>query len=98
MPIDGNMVDMASMAIGGLFAMLRPIRRWHSNSNPCFRRDYFLNDLLNGAMLVPFALMIAAVFSSEFTSMLIASTKLTLAFGGAFGLVHIIGELFKSDP
>jgi len=96
--IDGNVVDMASAAVGMGLSLIRPWRRWRTRSKPCFNRNKFINDVLNGAMVVPFGFMVASVFSQSLMGMLISSAKFTMFLGGAVGLTFVLGELFKGKP
>lgn len=98
MTLDGNGVDMASAAVGMLLCLVRPCRRWWRGTKPYFNRNRLINDVLNGAMVVPFGVMMTAVFSQSLTTLLIGSAKFTLFLGGAVGLTFVIGELFKGKP
>jgi len=95
MQFDGNAVDMATIGVGCLVSLVRPFRRWRGKRIPYFTREDAITDLLNGVMLVPFALMVGSVFSSELMRELMTSAKITLAIGGAAGLFFVTGELFK---
>lgn len=96
--IDGNLVDMTSAIVGMASCLIRPARRWHKSVKPFFRRDKLINDVLNGAMIVPFGFMLVSVFSQKFMDMLISSAKFTMFLGGAVGLTFVLGELFKGKP
>jgi hypothetical protein len=95
MQIDGNVVDMTTIVVGGLSSLITPFRRWWVGQKPCFVRERAIVDMLNGVMLVPFVMMIGSVFSSDLMKELIASAKITVAIGGAAGLIFVIGELSK---
>lgn len=97
MQLDGSLADMATMTVAAACAFATPIKRWKSKKAPAFVRERIIVDLLNGATVVPFVLMIGSVFSSEILKELMASAKITLALGGAVGLVFVLGELFRND-
>lgn len=97
MQIDGNFVDMLTIAVGVASVIIFPIRQWIAKRKPCFNRERAIIDMLNGAMLVPFGMMIGSVFSNTIMDEIIHSTKITLAISGVVGLIFVLGELFKSD-
>lgn len=98
MTLDGNAVDMASAVVGMVLCLVRPFRRWRKGTRPYFNRNKLINDVLNGAMVVPFVFMVTSVFSQGLMSMLIESAKFTLFLGGAVGLTFVLAELFKGKP
>lgn len=89
---------MASVGMGLLLCLIRPFRRWRLNRPPFFNRDKLINDILNGAMVVPFGLMLMSIFSQEISTSLVQSAKVTMSLGGAVGLTFVIAELFKGKP
>ena len=95
MLLDGNSVDMATIAVGGLCLLISPLQRWRTKKTPVFVREKATTDMLNGVMLVPFIMMTLSVFSSDLMKELITSAKVTVAIGGLAGLIFVIGELFK---
>jgi hypothetical protein len=98
MQIDGSMVDMATIGVGTITALIAPLRRCKCGKKPYFIRETAIVDMLNGVMLVPFVLMIGSVFSSKLMNELLTSAKITVAIGGLAGLFFVIGELFKDRP
>lgn len=94
--LDGNVVDMASIAMGLLLGAVRPYRRWRSNVMPFFKRDKLINDILNGTMVVPFGLMLLSPFSQGINDLLMQSAKVTVSLGGAVGLTFVVAELFRN--
>jgi hypothetical protein len=52
-------------------------------------------DLLNGAVIVPFFLMIGAVFSNVILTYLRTTSPVSTAIAGAIGLFFVVGELRK---
>lgn len=95
--IDGGIADMATIAVGVLVTFFRPTRRLVNGKRPLTTRQEAVTDFLNGATLVPFVLLIGAVFSSSLLKALVESSKPTLAVGGVVGLIFVIGELFAKD-
>lgn len=95
---DGNAADMASVGIGLLLSGVRPFRRWRLKRRPYFKRDKLINDVLNGAMIVPFGLMMLSIFWPNLGIVLAQSAKVTLSLGGAVGLAFVLAELFKGKP
>lgn len=97
MILDGSLADMATIVVGVLSALIKPVKRKLSGKTPVFTREGAIVDTLNGFTVVPFLLMIGSVFSSHVLDELMKSAKITLAIGGFVGLVFVIGELLKSD-
>ncbi len=95
---DGNAVDMFSIGFGALAILVKAAARKINGSDSCFNTRESINDLLNGASLVPFGLMIGSVFSSQLMQELMTSAKLSLGLGlaGGIGIFFILGELFKT--
>lgn len=95
--MDGNVVDIATIVVGGLSAAVRPLKRMYSKNKPYFSREKGINDMLNGVMLIPFSMMVGSIFSSELMNQLMSSTKITVAIAGMAGLIFVIGEIFKEN-
>ena len=98
MQLDGNAMDMLTIAVGAATALLSPGKRWLNRQRPCFVREHAITDMMNGVMLVPFFMMVGSVFSSDVLQALLSSAKITVAIGGLAGLFFVIGELFKDRP
>ena len=95
--VDGNIVDIATIVVGGLSSAIRPIKRVYFNNKPYFSREKCINDMLNGVMLIPFSMMVGSIFSSQLMDQLMSSTKITVAIAGMAGLIFVIGEIFKES-
>lgn len=96
MQLDGNLVDIATVCVGAVSAFVHPVKRWLVvGKPPYFTTVNAVMDMLNGAMVVPFLLMVGSVFSSELLKALLDATKITVALGGCIGLMFVLGELFK---
>ena len=96
MRIDGNTVDMVTIAVGVVTALISPLSRYIGKQKPYFVRETATVDMLNGVMLVPFLMMVGSVFSSDLLKELLSSAKITLAIGGLAGLIFVLGELCKT--
>lgn len=95
--VDGNIVDITTIVVGGLSSAIRPIKRVYFNNKPYFSREKGINDMLNGVMLIPFSMMVGSIFSSQLMDQLMSSTKITVAIAGMAGLIFVIGEIFKES-
>ena len=95
--IDGNIVDITTIIVGGLSSALRPIKHFYIKRTHCFSREKAINDMLNGVMLIPFSMMVGSIFSSELMNQLMSSTKITVAIAGFAVLIFVIGEIFKES-
>lgn len=98
MLLDGNSVDMLTIAVGVVVTLASPCKRWFNGKKPCFIREYAIADMMNGVMLVPFFMMVGSVFFSDLLKELLSSAKVTVAIGGLAGLFFVLGELFKDRP
>lgn len=56
-------------------------------------RDRVISDLLNGAALFPFLVLIPAPFSSYVINEISHSSVVTFSLSGALGMIWVIGEL-----
>jgi hypothetical protein len=54
-----------------------------------------INDALSGASVLPFVLMMAAVFSSQMLKAALETNKVYMGIGGLIGLLTIVAELLK---
>ncbi len=87
---DRSWVDMGTF---GLVA----VRRRSILSTPrgitAANRDRVISDLLNGAALFPFLVLIPAAFSSYVIKEISHSSVVTFSLSGALGMVWVSGEL-----
>lgn len=97
MSIDGNPYDMATFVIALLSSLIRPARRASEHSNACFDYHHMLVDFLNGIVIVPFLLLIGAVFSNAILEEALRSNKLFLGVGGVIGLSFVLRDYFSDD-
>jgi uncharacterized membrane protein YdcZ (DUF606 family) len=94
---DGNPIDMATIVIAILTCFLRPARRLMKKTSPCFSYDKLVVDFLNGTVLVPFFLMVGAIFSKSILDEAVKSNKLFMAIGGVIGLFFVFREYFNGE-
>lgn len=88
---------MATIAVAVLSCFIRPIRRRIKKFDQCFSYDKMVIDFLNGTVLVPFALLVGAIFSKTLLEEAMKSSKLFLAIGGIIGLFFVIREYLNGD-
>ncbi|HEX9172556.1 MAG TPA: hypothetical protein VF861_07835 [Telluria sp.] len=94
---DGNPIDMATISVAMLSCLIRPTRRYFRHAKPHFTYDKLVVDFLNGTVLVPFFLMVGAVFSQPLLQQVLRTNKLFMAVGGVIGLFFVLREYLKSD-
>ncbi len=86
--MDGNAIDMATMTIGALSIFIRPCRSgWD--------RQKAVTDFLNGAAIIPFAIMVGTTF---WTSLIdeVMKSKISLGLAGFVGLLFVIAEVLNA--
>lgn len=94
--LDGSAVDIWTVAVAITAIFIRPIRRRFSRITPCFNLTNCVSDFLNGATLVPFALLVGAVMSNAILAEALKTNKIFMALAGAIGMLYIVGELLSS--
>jgi hypothetical protein len=89
---DRSWVDMGTILFG-----LVAVRRRSILSTPrgitAANRDRVISDLLNGADLFPFLVLIPAAFSSYVIKEISHSSVVTFSLSGALGMIWVSGEL-----
>jgi len=95
MRFDGSWIDIISIVLALLASAIRPIRHKirHGEFVVTFRDS--VTDVLSGASILPFLLMIGAVFSSDLLKQALNTNKLYMAIGGLIGLFAVVAELSK---
>lgn len=98
MTLDGSWIDIASIVLALLASAIRPVR--HKIRHGQFVVTYRdgVTDVLSGASILPFLLMIGAVFSSDVLKQALNTNKLYMAIGGIIGLFAVVAELSKYHP
>ena len=95
--ITATSVDGWTIAVGIFVAGTNiPIRHFRGH-RPILSKGRCVTDLLNGITLVPFAMMVGAVFSKAVLNDLIQSNMVLMAVAGAIGMIFIIGEILKPE-
>lgn len=92
--IDGNAIEMATLGFGLLSVFVRPIRCF-KRGHTAWNRQKVVTDFLNGASIVPFAVMFGSAFWTQLVDEVVKS-KTSLGLAGAIGLVFIIGEVLNA--
>ena len=88
-----GLVDSATVAIGAAVAILKSGWRIYSRAPHSF--TVFGVDFLNGTVITPFALMVAAVFSATALHYLRSTSPVSTSIAGVIGLIFIANELRK---
>jgi len=91
--IDGSVADIVTLAVATICIFVRPVKRKWIGALPCFTLRDCIVDCLNGSTLVPFALLIASVMSSEILEEALKANKISMALAGIIGILFIIREL-----
>lgn len=94
--IDGNILDMGSAVVAVLCVFIKPFVRWRRNISPCWVRRDVTVDLLNGAIVLPFILLIVSVFSTKVLAVVQHGSGMAFVFAGGIGLLFVAGELMPS--
>lgn len=89
---DGNAIDMATLLVGMAALIVRPIRCKLTSKKFVFNRSKSLVDFLNGASLVPFAVMVGSTFYTKLFEEVLRS-KGSLGIAGFVGLLFVLGEV-----
>jgi hypothetical protein len=95
MHIDGSWVDGSSLGVAILSGASKPFRHWLNSTTRDTETRKVIIDVLSGASLVPFLLMIGAVVSSDILTVALETNKLFMALGGIAGLLLTIAEIGK---
>jgi hypothetical protein len=95
-PIEG-LVDSITIALAFVIVVGKLLTRWKLDKRPFATVGMCTVDLLNGAVVLPFMLMVGAVFSSVIYDYLKSASAGTTALAGGIGLFFVLGELSKLD-
>lgn len=92
--IDGNAIDMATVLAGVISICVRPVR-CAIKKTTAWKREKVVVDFLNGASIVPFAVMLGSTF---WTSLLeeVMKSKISLGLAGAVGFLFIAAEILNA--
>jgi hypothetical protein len=92
LPIDG-IVDAAIVAVGMVITFGKACWRLYFGDKVSL--SGLGTDFLNGTVVIPFVLMIGAVFSSTLLEYLRSTSPVSTAIAGAIGLLFVSNELLK---
>src|SRR5258708_34802303 len=101
MPSDGSVVDIASRVSAVLCPFFKPCRRlcikkFYPEATPSkWTQADFIADIMNGASLVPFALLIGCVLSSDLLKTALETSKVFMGIGGLIGFVFLAGGIYR---
>jgi hypothetical protein len=90
-------INAATMIVGIATVGINILVRFFSGHKPCISRGRCASDLLNGVVLVPFALMFLSVFSDTLLHDLIQTNMVLLSVAGGIGLFFALGEILKPE-
>lgn len=88
-PIDGNWVDIGSLATGLLYIVIRKIRR--RSKNKLISKQTGI-EFANGAALFPLLVMCGSVLSSGLIKGLVEASKISLSVAGFFAILAILED------
>ena len=87
--------DVMTLLVGTLIATIKAIFRFRRGIRRAFTPGYFVEDFLNGCVLLPFLSLIGAAFFSPLRVFLLTASPVTFALAGAVGLLFVTNELFR---
>jgi len=93
--IDGNWLDMLTIVAGFFAIFIKPMLRRRLNISPRWVHRDAINDFLTGASIVPFALLLGAIFNKWILDQLIQGSKVSLGLAGGIGVMFVLKELFS---
>jgi hypothetical protein len=99
MIFDGSVVDVASIVAAAAAPFVKPVRIMIRNRRgiptPPFRhtRGTIIVDVLNGASLVPFVLLIGCVGSTDLLKTALETSRVFMGIGGMIGVVFVAAEI-----
>jgi hypothetical protein len=89
-----GLVDAITVAVGLLIVAGKFWWRWSNRRRSTFA--LCVADLLNGAVVTPFLLMVGAVFSTTLLDYLRTTSPLMISLAGAIGLFFVLSELYRT--
>jgi hypothetical protein len=92
--INAGMISAITVGVG-LFAVILKMTIRGLLKKPAFVVAKCANDLLNGAMAIPFLLMVAGAFSTTVSEYLRSASPEYTALAEAVGFFFLLGELIK---
>ena len=95
MHIDISWVDGSSLFVAVLSGAIKPFRHWRRGTTRRIDSRKIIIDVLSGASLVPFILIIGAVISSDILKIALETSKIFMALGGIAGVLLTVAEILK---
>ena len=96
---DGSAVDVATICVGVVAVLIKPLlRKFKSKKKPCWVFRDCAVDFLNGCALVPFLVLVLAVFSKAFLEEALNTNKISLAISGMIGVMFMFKEIVHEPP
>lgn len=89
-PIDGNPVDIATIAVAFLYASFRAARQTRTRT-----LEHFISDLSYGLSIFPLLLLSCVAFSSKASEALMQSNKIIMSMAGVIALVVTVRRSFE---
>lgn len=95
----GGAIDAATIAFGLFIVIAKIGLRWACGRKPAASVGACGVDFLNGAVVVPFGLMLSSIFAPIFSPTVVAYFKsgspVMSSLAGGIGLFFVLGELFR---
>src|SRR4051794_39523094 len=101
MIIDGSVVDMCSIGSAIIAPFVKPARmtyhKWRGEEVApfAFDRNQIVVDVLNGASLIPFLLLIGCVLSTDLLKAALETSRVFMGIGGLIGVIFVVAELCR---
>jgi hypothetical protein len=92
-----SLIDFLTIAVGLAAVLFKVIWRWRMRQRPIITVATAGRDFLNGCVIVPFAMLLGAPFSSALRDALLFASPVSLAIAGMIGLTFVIGELVRTE-
>lgn len=91
----GTPLDQATLIVALLVFGLKVVWRWVTGRKPYTPTEACGRDLLNGALVIPFGVMIVELFNVNLFRYMSETTSFSVALAGAFGLIFVWNEVSR---
>jgi hypothetical protein len=95
-PIEG-LIDSLTVGLALGIVAAKVITRWKRSKTPIASVGLCGVDFLHGSVVLPFVMMVGAVFNHTVYEYLKSASPGTTALAGGIGLFFVIGELSKME-